>query len=44
MYIDDIVVQGATVEEAWRRTMMVIERLAKAGFKINVNKSVFLAS
>ena len=37
-------VQGATVEEAWHRTLMVIERLAKVGFKINVNKSVFLAS
>ena len=36
--------QGATVEEAWNHTLMVIERYAKVGFKVNVNKSVVLAN
>ena len=43
VYIDDIVVAGQTCEECWERTKAVISRLREAGFKINVNKSMFLA-
>ena len=43
VYIDNIVVSGQTCEECWEQTKAVISRLREAGFKINVNKSMFLA-
>ena len=43
IYIDDIVVAGHNCEECWEQTKAVISWLREAGFKINVNKSIFLA-
>lgn len=43
VYLDDIVVRGATREETWARTLQVVGRLRDAGFLINLGKSVFLA-
>lgn len=43
VYLDDIVIKGATQAETWARTLEVVGRLRDAGFLINLNKSVFLA-
>lgn len=42
VYIDDIVVVGSTQAEVWERTKEVVARLTAAGFKLNLNKSMFV--
>ena len=44
IYIDDIVIKGRTIPKVWGRTLVVIKRLHDAGFKINLNKTVFLTT
>ncbi len=42
IYLDDIVVHGSSIEEVWKETVVVLERLCRAGFMINIKKSKFL--
>lgn len=41
VYIDDIAVSGQTPSKVWERTLVVIVRLHRAGFMINLNKCRF---
>lgn len=43
IYIDDIVLMGATVEEVWPKVMKAIRSLTKMGFKINLVKCTLLS-
>ena len=44
IYIDDIVVSGASWKEVWGKTLKVITKLVKAGFKINLAKCHFMTN
>ena len=42
VYIDNMVVKGKSLAEVWQRTLEVVQRLCKAGFKVNLNKTIVL--
>ena len=44
IYIDDIVLFGTNPKQVWAETLLVLQRLISAGFKINTKKSHFLVS
>ena len=44
VYLDDIVVYGSDPVRVWYEMKLVLERLAAAGFMIDIAKSHFLAS
>ena len=44
VYNDDIVIKGKTIPKVWERMLLVIKRLHNAGFEINLNKTVLLAT
>ena len=44
VYIDDIVIHGTDPTLVWEETLLVLQRLADAGFMVNTSKSCFLVS
>ena len=42
VYLDDICIYGNKPEEVWSHCLLVMQRLADAGFMINIKKSHFL--
>ena len=42
VYLDDICVYGSDPAKVWSECLRVMNRLAKAGFMINIKKSKFL--
>lgn len=42
VYLDDIVVYGASKSEVWEKSKLVLKRLVDAGFMINTRKTKFL--
>ena len=44
VYIDDIVASATSWEDLWKKTLLIIEKLSKAGFMLNLNKCKFLTT
>jgi len=44
IYLDNIVLFGVDPTRVWAETLIVLQRLTKAGFMINTAKSKFLVS
>ena len=42
VYLDDICLYGSDPAKVWSECVLTMERLAKAGFMINIKKSKFL--